>query len=252
MEYFEDFKLGDKTLSDFSGTIINDDGWKINLSPSMEYITEKMPLKDGELFFGSRLNPREIKIKVYFEDEVDTELLSAWLLSGEIKTFSYVGDTKEIDVVFDGFLDLECYDDNGIKGLMDISFIAYNPYWRIKKEKNVIFENPDTTVKTFKAKNNTDSYPIIQITPYGFQGQVKFMWNGIVYTLGDLDKDIYLDCENEELYEIINNEKVKVSPKFLNNDYWEFPFVKPFVKNTFQLVSGDIKRVEVVLNSRIK
>lgn len=252
MEYFDDFQLGDYKLSDFGGFVINDDGWKVNVAPSTEYITEKVSLKDGELFFGSRLNPRTIPLKVYFEDEVEIEKLSAWLASGKPQVFSYVGDTKEIDVVYDGFLDLECYDDDGIKGIMDISFIAYNPYWRIKNEKHIIFTNLDSTVLSFKGKGNVECYPIIKITPNGTQAEIKFNWNGVLNTLKNVDKEIYLDCENEDLYEIIGDNKVMVSEKYDGNDYWEFPFITPFIKNTFQLIRGNVAKVEIILNSRIK
>lgn len=252
MEYFEDFKLGSYKLSDFGGVICNDDGWRVELTPSMEYITEKAALKDGEFFFGSRLNPRVIQRKVYFEDEVDVDKLTAWLTKGEPQPFSFVGDTKVIDVVYDGFLEMECYDSDGFKGLMDLSFIAHDPYYRINNEKPVIINPIKDEFYTFKSRGNVDSYPLIKITPASPQSEIRFQWNGVVNTIKDVNKAIYLDCENEDLYEITDGVKLMTSDKYVNNDYWEFPFVKPFIKNTFQLIKGNVSEVEIKINSRIK
>lgn len=253
IEYFSDFKLGSYRLSDFGGVIINDDGWKVNLSPSAEYITEKTPLKDGEFFFGSRLNPRVISVKAYFEEEIEVEKFVAWLTNPTPQSFSFVDDNKEIDVVYDGFLDMECYDDNGFRGIVNISFIAHNPYYRVLKEKDIVIKPISAETYSIKNKGNVDSYPLIKITPIGKEKQeIKFQWNDVVNTLRNVDKEIYLDCESEDIYEVINDKKELVTDKYYQNDYWEFPYIKPFVKNILQVVKGNIEKIEIQANSKIK
>ena len=252
-QYFEDFKLGSKRLSDFNGIIYNKgDGHAINVAPSITHMTEKLPNRDGELYYGSTVDPRLIELSVYFEDEVDIEQLSAWLCSKEVQPFSFVDDYKEIDVVYNSIIDMRAFYNSTFQGLMDLTFVAYDPYFRVINEKNVTIKSP-TINKDYgvKTKGNVDSYPMIKIVPNGTQSKIRFKINDITVVLQNVSKAIYLDCETEEVYELNAGTKVPVREKFYSTEFYEFPYLKPFSNNTVRILEGTISQIDITLNSRI-
>ena len=252
-QYFEDFKLGSKRLSDFNGIIYNKgDGHAINVAPSITHMTEKLPNRDGELFYGSTVDPRIIELSVYFEDEVDIEQLSAWLCSKNTQPFSFVDDYKEIDVVYNSIIDMRAFYNSTFQGLMDLTFIAYNPYFRVINEKNITIKSP-TINKDYsaKTKGNVDSYPIIKIVPNGTQSKIRFKINDMTIALQNVNKEIYLDCESEEVYELNSGAKIPIINKFYSREFYEFPYLKPFVSNTIRILEGAVSEISINLNSRV-
>ena len=70
---YEDFRLGNKKLSDFGGIIYNEDGWKISNGLSSNKITSKLTNRDGELFLGLTYNPRVITIPIFIQEDIDID-----------------------------------------------------------------------------------------------------------------------------------------------------------------------------------
>ena len=250
---FTDFKLGDKLLSDFNGTLYNsEDANIINLAPSITHITEELANQDGQLYFGSRIEPRTIDLSVYFEGDFDLQELGAWLCKKEPQKFQFVDDDKEISVIYNSSIDIRGFYNNEFQGTMDLSFIAYDPYFRIVNEKVVTFTKPSYGNKlVVKSKGNVDSFPLIKIKPNGTQSKIRFKFNDMLIVLQNVDKEIYLDCELEEVYEMHTGRKVLVREKFFSTDYYEFPILTPFISNTIELLEGNVAEITVLPNSRV-
>jgi hypothetical protein len=257
-QYYNDFRLGDKTLSSFNGTIINTDEnkKKMNLLPDIENITDKDSSKHGERYIRSRYQPRVIDISVIFNQDTDLDELRAWLGYDGLQKFSWEDELiteKEIDVIYNKSLDMEVYYDKDFWGECELSFIAYYPFWKVKGEKEKIVSNPIiNTEYYFKGKGNIVSLPIIKLTPNGTQSTIVFKWNDLTITLQNVDKEIYIDSEDDgQVYEIINGIKVNKILKYYSNSDYDMPINKPFIKNKFILLSGSISELSVKLNSEI-
>ena len=250
---FTDFKLGNKLLSDFNGTLYNSqDANIINLAPTITHITEELANQDGQLYFGSRVEPRTIDLSVYFEGDFDLQELSAWLCKKEPQKFQFVDDDKEISVIYNSSLELRSFYNNDFQGTMDISFIAYDPYFRIVNERPINISNPVIGNKyNIKSKGNVDSFPLIKVKPYKTQSKIRFKFNDMLIVLKNVDKDIYLDCELEEVYEMNTGRKVLVREKYYSTDYYEFPILAPFVSNTIELIEGSVDEISILPNSRV-
>lgn len=254
--YHEDFRLGDKTLSYFNGTIINteDTKKKYNLLPEIEHITDKDSSNNGERYIRSRYQPRTIPISVIFEGDVDLEELNAWLGVNKQQTFSWCDEQfvdKEIDVIYDKGFDMEVYYGKKFYGEVELSFIAHDPLWRVTNEKDKIITNPAIGNKYyFKNKGNIESLPILKITPNGTQSTIVFTWNDLIITLKNIDKDIYIDSEGQ-VYSYVNGVRTSQMDKYFSNEYYDMPILQPFIKNTFILNTGSVSQLSVTLNSKI-
>lgn len=250
---FTDFKLGDKLLSDFNGTLYNSqDANIINLAPTITHITEELANQDGQLYFGSRVEPRTIDLSVYFEGDFDLQELSAWLCKKEPQKFQFVDDDKEINVIYNSSIDIRSFYNNDFQGTMDISFIAYDPYFRIVNERKINISSPTIGNKyNIKSKGNVDSFPLIKVKPYRTQSKIRFKFNDMLIVLKNVDKEIYLDCELEEVYEMNTGRKVLVREKYYSTDYYEFPILTPFTSNTIELIEGSVDEISVLPNSRV-
>lgn len=257
-QYYEDFQLGDKTLSSFNGIIINtnDTTKKMNLLPEVEHVTDKDTINHGERYIRSRYQPRIIDIPVMFNDDTDLDELNAWLGSNKLQTFSWEDEKfidKEIDVIYQKSFDMDVYYGKDFHGEVELSFIAHYPFWRIKNEKEKIFTNPIIGNEYYcKSKGNIISLPIIKITPNGTQ-TVVFKWNDLIITLTNIDKETYIDSSGEsgQVYSYINGVKTSQMTKFSSNDSYEMPILTPFIKNKLILLSGSASQISVKLNSRV-
>lgn len=253
--YYNDFRLGNKTLSYFNGTIINTEADKKrqNLLPEVEHITDKDSSNNGERYIRSRYQPRIIDISVIFNGDTDLDELRAWLGNNKLQTFSWEDDfiSKEIDVIYNRGFGMEAYYGKYFYGEVELSFIAHDPLWRIKNEKEKIITNPVVgTEYYFKNKGNIDSEPIIQITPNGIQSTIVFKWNSLTITLQNIDSDIYIDSSGQ-VYSYVNGVKIPQMLKYFSNENYDMPILIPFTKNIFTLISGSVNQLKVTLNSRI-
>lgn len=264
-QYYDDFKLIDKEtgiekrLSDFGGIVYNPNNDSVTRSMLLdaEHITSKNDNQDGERYVKTVYGTRIIEVPVYFSEDLGAgELfeLSGWLGKKRQQTFQWVNDEerKEIDVVYKEGFDMEILFGERFNGLATLSFVAHNPYWNIRDEKPVIFNSlkQDSEIK-LKNKGNTECYPLIEVTPEDGIKVVKLEINGLTVELKDLDKPIYLDCEKERVYEIINGVTTATLDKFTSNKFCDFPYFKTGIANNIKIVQGNLKKMKVMLNTRI-
>lgn len=259
-QYYDDFSLGGKFLSDMGGMIYNTDDTKrtINQLPDIEHSTDKDSVNDGERYIQSRYGTRSIEnIPIIWKDGTDLALVRAWLGSKEQQTFYWRGDIehKEIDVVYSKSLDFSGFygKNNEYVGQMEnISFVAHDPYWRVQNEYERKFNSPVIGTEYFvKSNGNVESSPIIRIKVPSTQATIKLLWNDLTITLTNVLSEIYINSEDGEVYEYLNGEKDYQMNKYYTNDNYDMPIIKPFIKNTIKVVSGNISEIGVMLNSKI-
>lgn len=251
--YFSDFKLGNRKLSDFNGVLYNsEDGDVAILAPTVTHITEQLANQDGELYIGSKIEARSIDLSVYFEGNIDIQELTAWICKKEPQSFMFVGDNKKIDVVYNSSLSLKSFYGKLYQGLMDISFIAHDPYFRIAEEPVQTITSPVINKKnTVNHLGNVESYPLIKIKPNGTQTKIKIKLNELIITLQNVNKDIYIDCELEEVYELNLGAKTLAREKYFSTDYYEFPTLEPFITNGITVLEGQVSEISITPKSRI-
>ena len=251
--YFEDFRFGDKKLSDFGGIIYNEDGWFISNGLTSAKTTTKLSNRDGELFLSSTYNPRTITIPIFLQRNIDLDEFFAWLLNGE-QELEFVNSGRKINVILDNQIDIRNYYDGVYKGLSTLSFIAYDPYWKNIVDTYTIKQPPrvNQTV-SFRIEGNTICYPKINLQPTTV-GKVKFEINGMIVTLDItnslVNKNITIDCEREDVYGVTGTSEENLFQIYSSNDYYEFPTLNPFVDNTFTLQSGNASVVKIYHNDR--
>jgi hypothetical protein len=259
-KYHDDFSLGGKFLSDMGGTIINTDTKKKeNQLPDIEHSTDKDSVNNGERYIQSRYQPRTIdNISVIFKDDTDMALVRAWLGKNEQQVFYWRDDPehKEIDVIYNKSIDLGAYygKQDYVGDIDNISFIAYDPLWRIQNEYERKITSPIIGQEYFiKSNGNVESSPIIRVKVPSTQTTIKLLWNDLNITLTNVLSEIYIDSENGEVYEYLKGEKDYQMVKYRSNndDNYNMPTILPFVKNTFKIIQGNISEIGITLNSRI-
>ena len=97
------------------------------------------------------------------------------------------------------------------------------------------------------------SYPIIKLTPQTVNA-VKFQINDTIVTLNvtsdNTNKEITINCESEEVYDVRSGAQYNLFSIYSSNSYYEFPNFKPFVNNTFKLLSGNVSHITIDHNDR--
>ena len=245
--YATDFKFGDKCLSDFGGTIINKDGWSLKNQITIERKEMEIPKRDGCILVNWKYSSRIIEMSVFIDEDIELDEFSAWLLNGEQK-LSFIEDGREINAILDNSLDIKSYFNKHFRGMLDLTFVACSPYWRLIKEKTVKKDNPSLNETIFiKTKGNRDSLPIIMITPNGSQSKLRFEWNGHIVVLTDIaNKTVYIDGERGKMYYMTNgSEGENITYKYYYNEFYDFPTLKAGIKNTFKLIEGSITKLEI-------
>lgn len=264
-KHFLDFRLTDpvtgvsKCLSDFGGIIINKDNnaYNMNLLPDPNHITDNDDMRDGEIYLRTTYGTRAIEVTCFFSEEMgggNLFELNKWLGKKRQQIFEWVGDDerKQIDVVYNKGFDVDIYYNEKFYGEIALTFIAHNPYYRIKNERPVRFTDLVLNQEySIRPKGNTESYPLIKITPNGVQQKIRFNWNKISIELFNIDKDIYIDCESGMCYEIVNGQKVMAFGKFKSDEYYIFPDLPIDTISRFTVLEGNIKEFTIQPNTRI-
>jgi len=250
MKFYNDFSFAGTWLTDIcaNATIYNKDGAKIKIITGVEHSTLDIP-NQSPVFYKAKAKPKVIDFDIVMIGEVDDNIISAWLFNNGQEGELLFPDGRYINAVLnisDG-IDISCFK-SGDKDVYTypVSFIAYSPYWRIKDEPKVI-SNEDIF---FIGENNVDSYPLIKITPQ--DSKVVFKWNNTNVVLKDLtiNREYFLDCENGEFYYQQGGDKVACMNSFFTDEYYTLPYLKPFVKNTIEMITGRAN-FEIDLRSRI-
>lgn len=249
---FTDFKLGNKKLSDFNGIIYNAGENVINILPNMTHITESTNSLDGEIYYGAKYEPRTIEIPCYFEGDVDLDDLKAWLNPKEEQEFYYIGDTKKISVVYASQIDMDAYYNNPFQGKMTITLIAYDPFWKSITPDVFTLNFMSTGQSAFiTGAGNVDNKPLIEVKPkFNSQAKVRIKFDDMIIILKNLTKPIYIDCENEEVYELQAGTRVTAMDKFTSTDFYDFPHFKPKKVSEIKLLEGSVESIVVNRNAR--
>ena len=252
--YFEDFRFGNKKLSDFGGIIYNEDGWLISNGLTSAKTTTKLTNRDGELYLGSTYNPRTITIPIFLQEDIDIDEFYAWLLDGE-QELEFEDSERKINAVLDNQIDIRSYYDGDYRGLSTLNFIAYDPYWRAVKDTYTTLNTPTINQEvSFRVKGNTICYPKINLQPTT-AGKVKFKINDTIVTLDVpsslVNKCITVDCEREDVYRLVStNQETNLFSIYSSNDYYDFPNLKPFTVNTITFQEGDVSILKIYHNNR--
>lgn len=265
-DYFHpiSFTLTDKetgeTVSlkrDFNGQIYNtnNDTFTTNQLPNPNHITDKNENCDGERYIDTKYGVRPLDIPVFFHEDNTLGLfeLKEWIGDKSQKIFQYEGDPthKCIDVIYNKELDLETFYGKEFNSKTTISFIAHNPFWYIRNETPLTYRRIEQNKKILiECRGNTDCSPLIKITPNGTQAKIRFMWNDLEIILENVDKPLYLNCEKQRCYEIINNKPEKALFKYKVKNF-EYPKLKHKIKNYFTLLEGKLTELYIEPNTKL-
>jgi hypothetical protein len=244
--------------TDFGGIIINtnEEVYEKECMPQLNFTTDKNDMRDGEIFLNATYGIREIPMTVLFSEELgggDLFELKKWLGKKYQQIFNWDEDLeeKEILAIESGGWKSQVYYTKHFFGKIDLKFICHYPYYSRIKDRDITFTNLVIGENyKVKSKGNSDSYPLIKIistTP-----SIVFQWNDLTITLNYLTTNpIYLDCEKNICYEIINGVKVLVTSKFSSTDYMDFPEIFADDDNYVKLLSGTVSSMTVSPNTRI-
>ena len=238
----------------------NDSYYERECMPNMEDITDSDTNIDGERYIDSKYNPRELNFTIHFHNYSDYEEFKKVVGGKRLFKFEYEDDwtyNKYLMVKLkNGFTTKTYYDfieDENYNGEIDITFIAYDPFWKIDNERLITFYNLKVgDLRYVKSKGNTDTSPIIYFTPSS--SIVRFDWNGIVSTIKNLNTNIEytMKCESEELYYLNNNNKINFISNYETDDgYFTFPKINIDTSNHFKILEGGFKTMKINPNSKL-
>lgn len=239
-----------KSLSDFNGIIYNPDNEKMTRTMLSEptHITDKNDNCDGEQYIKTRYGTRIIEIPVFFKGTVDEMELNKWLGCKRQQVFAWEDDddNKCIDVIYQKPFDMNIYYGQEFNAYTMLSFIAHNPHWYIKNEREIIYKNPQINeVKIIKCRGNSDSFPLIKVVPNSTQSKIRFKWNTLVIELSNVNKPIYIDCKKERCYEMNGDIMTLVSLKYKSDNCLRYPFISADIKNAFILLEGKVNEISI-------
>lgn len=251
VEKYEDFKLGDRTLSSFGGFIVQEDGiYNTDVAPSKTITTEK--ILGQEAIVESSYDPRVIHLDMLFENkDLNADELSSWFKS-KPQWFNYIGSDRKIEVTYREQLQLDTY--NPIQHRMQIKLYAYNPYW-IEIEPYIWRQiSPVSNQQyAFVNKGNTESYPLIKLYS-SVTSNITFEVNGIMYYIEDLSGELIIDCKYGQVYKPLEGGKKQTKLNtFFCREEGKSRYYMPILNvgsNTFKLLKGNLDKVEIKCNSR--
>lgn len=251
MEYYEDFKFGEKKLSDFGGIIYNSDGFRKSVGTDPSHITLSIPNK-GEIYYGTQLSALTYDVDCYFEQSLSSKEIASWICKNEEQRFQYIDDDKYCNAVYNGKLEFDIWGGEiEDKSLTTIPFICYEGFWRAIENPMTISRPTINQIYRINGSNNIDSYPTISIIPSS--STIRLKWNDMYIALKDLGigKQYCLDGENGDFYYLNSGEKAFAMPCLYTDDYYTMPTLKPFITNEIALLEGSITELTINKNSRI-
>ena len=264
-----------KRLSEFGGVIINteDSYYERECMPDVSHITDNSDMRDGEIYVNSKVQPRTIEFTVFlsyeFGNDGDLEEFKGWLFGNRgYQRLSYPEDENETEatektiwVAYAGGCPSQVYYGSAkrFNGKMKLKFVAYDPYWRMRNNVDIIFSEENKTplilgetTDLAKTMGNCDCYPLITIIPNS--SKVTFTWNDLTVKLTNLEigKEFYIDCELEQAYTLDSKGKKELTLKnFKTNEYWDFPILRYDMENEITLNEGSVKSFIISPNCRV-
>lgn len=252
---YYDFKLGDKKLSDFGGSLYNgeDDAAKKMLLPTMNNSTEELPLIDGTLLYASTYQPRPISLNILIDNNnFDEAAFINWIKSKTPQWFNYVGDNRKIKVVYEDEIIMTMY--NNRQSIMTVKFVAHDPYWYLIDDVVFTKESPIITIPyTFSNGGNDISFPLIKLKCSTNQSIITFELNGKQFKLTSLINEVYIDFYTETVYTLINDgTKInKLSTFECLNGKYKYEFGNLNVgNNSIKITQGTLTSIVVYCRSR--
>jgi phage-related protein len=251
---------------DFGGLIINTNEtyYERECVPQVNFITDKNDTRDGEIFINAYYGTRVIEMTCFFSEEQgggDLFELKRWLYKSRDgrrhrQWFEWEGDdeNKHILVYESGGFQSKAYYQKKFYGELTFKFIAHNSFYSIKDEKDIVFNNLVTNnITNIRCAGNSESFPLIKITPNGTQSIIQFQWNDLLITLSNVDKPIYLDCELNQTYEYVNGILTPVNTKYSSTKYIDYPYITSDAdeKNILKILNGNISEFRISPRSRI-
>ena len=268
-QHYNSFILYDsktnKTTSlkdDFSGLIINktSDTYSRESMVDFEDTTDKSNYYDGERFVNSKYNPRILTFTIFLPPESDGDLILLKQRLGKkyLQEFRYEDDwetdEKYLMVKLNkGFTSETYYGKEGeYRGEIELSFIAPDPYWRFKNEKQIIFNNLKVNdTKNIRSRGNVDTEPIIKLIPS--TTKVKLKWNDLNIELKDLTigTEYTMNCISQEFYCYDSSgNKVNCIKKYVSS-FWDYPQILIDMNNSFTITEGGLSSIKINPNSKI-
>jgi len=249
-------------FDDFGGRIINtnETTYDRECMPQLNFITDKNDNRDGEIFIGGALGTRVIEMTCFFSEEDgggDLSELKRWLFKQhnnkklqQIFEWDGADDNSAILAIESGGWQSKVYYQKKFYGEIPLKFICHSPYYFIKDEKDILFTGLKAgDMRNIRCAGNTESYPLIKIVPNGTQSVIQFNWNGLIVTLNNVDKPIYLDCWLSSCYEYISG-IITPTNKCNTTLYKDFPLVDADLPNSITVLQGNFDMI-ITLNSRI-
>jgi hypothetical protein len=244
---------------DFGGIIINtnEEVYERECMPQINFITVKNDFTDGELFVDAHYGIRTIDMTVLFSEELgggDLFELKRWLGKKYQQIFNWDEDLENLGIyaIESGNWQSQVYYTKKFYGKINLKFICHNPYYFKLKDRDITFTNmilnQDYVVKN---NGNSNSYPLIKITPS--TTTVVFKWNDLIITLSNLTigNHIYLDCKKCVCYEVINNIKTLATTKFYSNEFYDFPEIDVDNKNILTVTNGSVAEMIITPNTLV-
>lgn len=265
-QHFTNFSLTDirtgktKNLTeDFGGIIINTNEtfYERECMPQQNFITDKNNTRDGEIFIKSTYGVRTLDMTCLFSEELgggDLFELKQCLGKKYQQIFEWENESNNLGiyVIENGGWKSQVYYQRQFYGQIELKFIAHNPYYFIKNERDITFSGLNIgDSKNIKCRGNCDSYPLLKITPTSTL--ISFKWNDLTVTLSNLTigQTYYLNCELCQCYYFNNNIKVLSGNNYQSNQYIDYPKIDCEMQNTLNMISGTVSSFVIQLNSRI-
>lgn len=181
---FYDFSYKGKKLSDFGGVVASSQGLKeYSLLPARAYVTDRPLNSDVTNVYSSSLEPRVFEVPIFFEKLSNGTIrnIARWLDSPTPEKFQWVGDDVYINASLDA-TDFIVTSISGKDGLMQIKFIAFDPFYY--NENLTQHTQTLTSGKTYTYQNNgcEELYPYLTIACNGTIKLEVVDENGDIYT----------------------------------------------------------------------